>query len=246
MATPKIVPTYDNFEVFLKAGENARTVYPDNDKCVALHDEEHFQIIVNNKLNRKIIVNYTLSGTDLGDLVIPPHVCAEIDRPINPELPARKFQFVKFGGDLANQVCASSNKVNSDEIRVTIKPEIVKKSKQTPYTLETDFSGPFAFQGSVLAACATASPKFAAASSNKKDLGGFGSVININDEVDNSGTNESSKNKGCAILSATQSTQKFKPCSLFETEGVFYYVMFLREAATRIPLRIEDAFGIED
>lgn len=196
METTSEVPTYIDFDVYLETeGEKARTIYPDVHKNVALYDEEIYNIVINNKFSGRILADIRLSGVSIGKLMIPPNKCQKIERPIDPRLPARKLQFIKFGGALAHELSVKSNEVNCDEIQVVITPENMKQPKPQ---------------------------------------------IKTGLRVVYDGIQEKNSNRGCTILSATNSTQEFTSCPSFETKGVFYFTLFLRAIEPRKAMRIEE------
>ena len=234
------VPTYNDFAIYLETeGENARKVFPDKDKCVHLYDEEIFKLVINNKFSGRILTDICISGNSIGEnFVISPNKCQKLERPINPRLPARKFQFVKFGGHLASEVFATSNKSNCDEIQVIIKPE---KMNRPVFAAAAAASTP-------INECETDGIDDSYSSSNRGHTASAkikkGSSIDcVTDCVDGS---YSSSNRGCTILSSINSTQKFKSVSTFETDGIFYFIIFLKELIKKRPMRIEDAYGVED
>lgn len=239
------VPTYNDFTIYLETeGENARKVFPDKDKCVHLFDEEIFKLVINNKFSGRILTDIRLSGNSIGEnFVISPNKCQKLERPINSRLPARKFQFVKFGGHLASEVSATSNKSNCDEIQVIIKPEKVNRpvfaaaaAASTP--INEGFDNECETEG-IDGSYSSSNRGHTASTKIKKGSG----IECVTDCVDGS---YSSSNRGCAILSSIDSTQKFKSVSSFETDGIFYFIIFLKELIKKRPMRIEDAYGVED
>lgn len=240
--------SYDDFEVYLETeGTSKRKVIPDVLKQVALYDNEIYKIVVNNKFGLRIKANINLSGSDIGTLVLKPHQTVRIERPIRDDLPPRKFQFVKFGGKLANELSATPDKPNADEIQIIIEPEMPKpdvfKTHYSAAAASTELSTDEADEEDKWSTDAIQSDwgGDTKGSSNKRTTKG---IKVVTDHVDGSSkkTLEASSNKGCTILSSIESNQKWFECENFKTKGTFYYVIFLREAIKK-PMKIDDSYG---
>ena len=239
--------SYDDFEVYLETeGTSKRKVIPDVIKQVALYDNEIYKIVVNNKFGLRIKANINLSGSDIGTLILKPHQTVRIERPIRDDLPPRKFQFVKFGGKLANELSATPDKPNADEIQIVIEPEIPKPDVHKVHYIaaasdeatEEDEESRDGLNQDAIQSDWGGDTK---GSSNKGTRKG---IKVARDFVDGSSKKslEASSNKGCSILSSIESNQKWVECENFKTKGTFYYVMFLREAIQK-PMKIDDSYG---
>ena len=107
------------FDIYLKTVRGDLKPKSYNGIVYLIHEED-FSIVLENNSFSKVKARITVSGEDIGTLVLQAGQIVEVKRPI--EGVDRKFKFAAFGSKISKEGGLNENKLHSDEVTVIFYP----------------------------------------------------------------------------------------------------------------------------